>query len=250
MLDLVVVAAFDLQVFSWVFDVSRAKDVSEAVIARISNLYDNCLSIPVVNNDLGKPLINKKGNLRHGCPGSIGWFGIAIDPLIIYLSKMLLGIPICSLLTSGPSLVDGTPPQPTTEHYTVMGYADDIIPAVTTMAEFGLVDQAARLFGLSSRCSLHRDPLVGKCKVLQMGRWRNSLQQEDIGFPYLRLCDALSFVWVELTASWQSTRKLNHDELQTSVQNCINSWKSGKFMPLVSRPFSINTYCLSKVWFR
>ena len=45
--------------------------------------------------------------------------------------------------------MDGTPPQPITEHYTVMGYADDIKPAVTTMAEFGLVDQAARLFELS-----------------------------------------------------------------------------------------------------
>ena len=128
--------------------------------------------------------------------------------------------------------MDGTPPQPITEHYTVMGSADDIKPAVPTMAEFGLVDQAARLFELSSGCSLHRDPLVGKCKVLPLGRWRNSLQQEDIGYPYLKLCDSLSYVGVELTASWQSTRKLNN-ELQTIVQNCINSWKSGKCMPLV-----------------
>ena len=30
----------------------------------------------------------------------------------------------------------------------------------------------------------------------------------------------------------------------------VFSWKSGKHMPLVSRPFSINTYCLSKLWFR
>ena len=108
-----------------------------------------------------------------------------------------------------------------------MGYADDIKPAVTTMAEFALVDQAAKLFELSSGCVLHCDPLVGKCKVLPLGRWRNTLQQEDIAFPYLRLCDALSFVGVELTASWQSTRKINNDELQSKVQNCIGSWKSG-----------------------
>ena len=57
-------------------------------------------------------------------------------------------------------------------------------------------------------------------------------------------------VGVELTASWQSTRKLNNDDIQERVQKCIGSWKSGKFMPLVCRPHSINTYCLSKVWFR
>ena len=57
-------------------------------------------------------------------------------------------------------------------------------------------------------------------------------------------------VGVDLTASWQTTRKMNMDEIQTRVQRCISSWKSGKFLPLVSRPFSLNTYCSSKVWFR
>ena len=55
---------------------------------------------------------------------------------------------------------------------------------------------------------------------------------------------------MELTASWQSTRKINNDEVQERVQNCIAAWKSGIFLPLFSRPFSLNTYCMSKVWFR
>ena len=118
------------------------------------------------------------------------------------------------------------------------------------MAEFALVDKAAKLFELSSGCVLHRDPVVGKCKVLPLGRWRGTLQQEDLQFQYMKLCDTLSMVGVELMATWQSTRKVNNDELQKRVQTCIGSWKSGKFMPLVSRPFSINTYCTSKVWFR
>ena len=118
------------------------------------------------------------------------------------------------------------------------------------MSEFALVDNAAKMFELSSGCILHRDPVSGKCKVLPLGRWRRSLQQEDISFPYMKLCDSLSMVGVELTASWQTSRKLNNDELQKRVQSCIGSWKSGKFMPLVSRPFSLNTYCTSKVWFR
>ena len=154
----------------------------------------------------------------------MGWFSIdIIDPLLMYLDNRLTGIPICSLPTVGPSMACGTPPESIIERYTVRGYADDVKPAVTTMAEFSLVDHAAKLFELSSGCSLHRNPVKGKCKVLALGRWRRSLQQEDIPFPYLKLSDSLSMVGVELTASWQSTRKLNNDDLQARVQQCIGS---------------------------
>ena len=212
-LDLDFVAAFDLQVFSWVFAVLKAKGVSQDVISRIRNIYQNCVTIPVVNNIRGRPIQNRRENLRQGCPGSMGWFIVAIDPLLIYFARILTGIPICSLPSIGPSLVDGTPPTPVTEVYKVFGYADDVKPGVSSMSEFSLVDKAAKLFELSSGCALHRDPVSGKCKVLPLGRWRRSLQQEDITFPYMKLCDSLSMVGVELTASWVTTRKLNNDEL-------------------------------------
>ena len=57
-------------------------------------------------------------------------------------------------------------------------------------------------------------------------------------------------VGVELAANWQQTRKVNNNELVSRVKSTIGAWKSGKFLPLVCRPFSINSYCLSKVWFR
>ena len=250
LLDLDFVAAFDLQVFSWVFSVLRAKGVCEQVIARIKNIYKDCFTIPVVNNVRGSAIQNLRENLRQGCPGSMGWFSIAIDPLLLYLMKHLKGIPICSLPTSGPCLRDGTPPTEISEVYKVFGYADDVKPAVSSLSEFALVDESARLFELSSGCALHRDPIAGKCKVLPLGKWRTSLKQEDIGFPYMKLCETMSMVGVELSATWLNTRKINNDELQKRVQYCINSWKSGKFMPLISRPFSLNTYCSSKIWFR
>ena len=76
------------------------------------------------------------------------------------------------------------------------------------------------------------------------------MQQEDIGPSYLRISDSLAMVGVTLTASWQSTRKLKCDDLQARIQNTVGAWKSGKFMPFICRPFSLNTYALSKVWFR
>ena len=128
-------------------------------INRLKNIYQNSVTIPVVNNVRALPIQNRRENLRQGCPGSMGWFGVAIDPLLVYLTRILCGIQICSLPTLGPPLADGTPPAPLTEKYKVFGYADDVKPAVTTMQEFSLVDKAAKLFELSSGCILHRNPV-------------------------------------------------------------------------------------------
>ena len=228
----------------------RAKRVCEDVISRLSNIYSDCITIPVVNNIPGQPINNLRGSLRQGCPGSMGWFSIAIDPLLSLLERKLQGIPICSLPALGPLEENQVMLPPVEERYKVYGLADDVKASVACMAEFLVIEEAARLFELSSGNLLHRDAVRGKCKVLALGRWRNTLQQEDIGQPHFRLSDRLSMVGVELMASWQQTRKVNNDEILVRVKSTIGGWKSGKFMPLVCRPFSVNSYCLSKVWFR
>ena len=64
------------------------------------------------------------------------------------------------------------------------------------------------------------------------------------------LSDHLDMVGFELRATHTQTRKVNGDILQERVQNIVGAWKSGKFMPISQRPYSINTYCLSKVWYK
>ena len=142
-------AAFDYQVFSWVYKVLSSKGVSAQAILMLKNLYCDSITIPLVNNVFGKSLENIRGSLRQGDPGSMAWFSFAIDPLLLYLSKRLTGIPICQLPSSGPENRDGTPPEPVEEKYVVFGYADDVKPSVTTIEEFKLVDHAASLFGKS-----------------------------------------------------------------------------------------------------
>ena len=118
------------------------------------------------------------------------------------------------------------------------------------MAEFALVDRAAALFEQSSGNVLHRDPGKGKCNVLLLGRWRGTVTQEDIMLPHFQITNSLAFVGVQLQATWVQTRKENNDQLVSRVKDKLGSWKSRKFMPLVSRPFSVNSYGLSKLWFR
>ena len=114
----------------------------------------------------------------------MGWFSVAIDPLLKLLERKLQGIVICSLPVLGP--VEKDQPRLTSleERYTVYGLADDVKASVSCMAEFAVIEEAVHLFELSSGNLLHRDPVNGKCKVLALGRWRNTLQQEDIGHPH------------------------------------------------------------------
>ena len=87
---------------SWVFLVLERKGLSQAVICRLKNLYQENLSIIVVNNMEGKCVKNIRLSLRQGDIPSMYFFAYGIDPLISYLDKRLSGILITSLPVLGP----------------------------------------------------------------------------------------------------------------------------------------------------
>ena len=245
------VAAFDWLVLGWVWKVLKKLGVCDSAVRRVQSLYEDSITIVVVNNKLGRVMQDKRGSLRQGGCASMEWFCFGIDPLIRYLERRLQGIVITSLPIQGPVLQNQRMPlPPMEERFKLMAYCDDIKPSVTTMAEFITVDTACSLFERSSGCKLHRDPASGKCKFMALGRWRGVLEQEDIPLSYMELSNSLEMVGVELKATWSQTRKANGDIIQTRVNNIVNSWKSGKFMDLTSRPWSLNTYTLTKVWFK
>ena len=250
-LDTDYLAAFDYLVMHWVFQVLSRKGLSDSVISRLKNLYKDNTTIVVVNNVLGKSFTNHRWSLRQGDVPSMYWFAYGIDPLLDFLDKRLNGILIHSLPVHGPSPAGAADPLPPLEQrYKVVGYADDLKPAITSMQEFALVDTASALFEKSSGCKLHRDPKSGKCKFLPLGRWRGTLTQEDIPFPYMVLSEYLDMVGVELKATATQTRKANGDILQSRIKNTIGPWQAGKFMTLTQRPWSLNNYALSKLWYK
>ena len=55
---------------------------------------------------------------------------------------------------------------------------------------------------------------------------------------------------MELRSTFIQTRKVNGEQLQSKIKNTIGPWKAGRFMPITLRPFSANTYAMSKVWFK
>ena len=74
--------------------------------------------------------------------------------------------------------------------------------------------------------------------------------QEDIPCNYMTISDHLDMVGVELYAKWHQTRKINGDQICSNVKDIIKLWKTGKFMYLSLRSWSLNMYCFSKIWFK
>ena len=205
----------------------------------------------MINGVQGRKLQNRRLSLRQGDRPSGIWFCYGIDPLLTYLEKRLTGIILHSLPVAGPVEHGQVGPLPPLEQrYKVQGYLDDCKPAITTMAEFSLVDNACKLFEQSSGCRLHRDPSSNKCKMLALGRWKGTLEQEDIPLPYLRLTDHLDYLGVRLYANYNATRRENGEILKKKIKDRIGSWKAGKFLPLTKRAWSINSYCLPSLWYR
>ena len=242
-LDTDLIAAFDWLCLDWTYKVLERKGLDKEVIKRLQNLYSNSKSVVVVNNMQGKTVPNLRGSLRQGELPSMHLFSFT------YLEKRLKGIVVSSTPVQGPVPFLSPPLRPHEQRFKVIGYADDIKPAITTMDEFRLVDKAMLLFERASGCKLHRDPANKKCKFLPLARWRGTLAQEDIP-SYMTISDHLEMVGVELRATWSQTRKANGDIVQKRVADTVRLWKSGKFMNLSLRAFSMNIYCFSKIWFR
>ena len=235
-------AAFDYMVLTWVLKVLLAKGLDQEIINSILNIYGNNLTVVVVNNIQGSCFPNTRWSIRQGDRPSSLLFCYGLDPHLDWLENRLRGI---STYTS-----NFFSPSTSTENYKLMAYVDDVKPSVTSMQEFLLIDQGSALFEAASGCILHRDPASGKVKFLPLGRWRGTLTREDLPVKYIVMSEHLDMVGVKLMATFLHTRKVNCDDLQNKVKNVIGPWKGGKFMPLSQRSHSINTYCLSKIWFK
>ena len=245
------VAAFDFLVLSWVWRVLECKGVKAPTIRRLRTLYANGVTVPVVNNTPMSAINDMRGSLRQGGSGSMEWFAFGIDPLLIYLENNLSGILVSSIPLLGPVKEGEVFPLPHhEERFKAMAFCDDVKPAICNINEFLIADKGAALFEGAAGTKLHRDPLSNKCKFLPLGMWSSKLKKEDIPTPYMRLTDTLDMVGVQLCSSWSKTRRKNGDTLQQRINLVLGSWRSGKFMPLTLRPWSANTFALSKVWFR
>lgn len=178
-------------------------------------------------------------------------FAYGIDPHLDRLLEKLHGILLYSAPTLGPTLQDQAPLPPTEERYKVTGYADDCKPAITSMAEFKLVEHETRLFERASGSQLHCDLHQEKVKFLPLGRWRGQLTQEDLPMEcrYIKISDHLDMLGAELYVSFFKTKQNSGKKLVRKFSDVSGPWRM-RFMPLTQRPWSVNSYLLPKAYFR
>ena len=111
--------------------------MSSITIARLKILYADEITVPVINSSPRPAILDKRGALRQGGVGSMEWFSVGIDPLLIFLDQNLSGIPIVSLAVLGPPVENEEYPLPKLqERFKLMAYCDDVKPAITNINEF------------------------------------------------------------------------------------------------------------------
>ena len=55
---------------------------------------------------------------------------------------------------------------------------------------------------------------------------------------------------VKLCANYSNTKRINGEIMVEQVKKKMDAWKTGRFMPLVSRTWSVNSLVFSKLWFK
>ena len=157
-------------VLTWCLQVLKKKGLSENVIKRYENLYNDHVSLIVVNTIIGRSVRNIRLTIRQGDKFAMELFTFGMDPIITYLEKRLKGIVVHSLPVQGPMPLKtvtlppaplpqpnlpGLPPLPSPPEpeqsseiatmpplvtkYTLTAYCDDLKPAITDIYEFHLV---------------------------------------------------------------------------------------------------------------
>ena len=108
-LDTDLIAAFCNMVAIWCYKVMSCKGLSDTVISRYRNLYDDNYSIVVVNNLQGRCVKNIRQSIRQGDKFAMELFAFGMDPILGYLEACLQGILINSIPAAGP--LERLPPQ-------------------------------------------------------------------------------------------------------------------------------------------
>ena len=81
-------------VLTWVLKVLEAKGLDEIVIKRRKSLYEDHLTVVVVNNIHGKCYPNNRWSIRQGDRPISILFCWGLDPHLDWLEVRLKGIPI------------------------------------------------------------------------------------------------------------------------------------------------------------
>ena len=202
-------AAFDNLCLNFCFKVMKKKGISQIFVDRLKRLYKNGVTRVCVNDKVGDPIQNIYQSLRQGDITSMLLFVLSMEPLLKSLKRMLKGIVISKVRVQGPLPKGMKKPLYLEEVYKIIGYADDLKIAIRSLEDLIMAVRQCTKMEMASGVKLHRSTTKGKCRLLTVGTWRESLTQNDIPFDFIKLTDNLNLLGVSLCATYRLTREKN-----------------------------------------
>ena len=221
-------------VTTWYYLVMLKKGLSQDVIDRYKNLYEDNFSIVIVNGSQGRCVQNILQSIRQGDKFAMELFSFGIDPMLGYLARRLLGIPGCTRPSPSPCSTSSSPSLPSCSSHTSSPPASTrytrFPSSSPTSQSHSFQSQQKKSPGTSSPQNqvhpvrLLRQPATTKMhrtadsqmgKFLALGKWKTTLTQAMTRHNFFTLSDHLDFLAVVLKSTFTATRKTNGEILQS-----------------------------------
>ena len=195
----------------WVCLVLLAKDMTQNLNC-FKDLYKDVDTTVVVNIQLGRWIMLKR-SIGQGHKPSSFLFYYGVDPL----DNQLKGITIYSLPQFGPL-------NQTSNYFNARVCHASLRIHYVWKINWGHITQKSRIEKMQDT------------STMRMKR----LTQNEIAISYLTKSDHLDMLGFIVHSTYTQTRTANGDVVRDKTKKKMGPWKSGKFMLLTDRPWSIN----------
>ena len=164
-------------------------------------------------------------SIRQGDPLAMLLYIIYIEPLLLYLERVLVGIRVARI----PQCIEA--------------YCDDVNILTNRMSDFLVLDEAVRKFEAVSGAILSREK---KCKVLGFGTWKN---EERWPLDYIKSVKEIKIFGIFVMDSYRGMIKKNWEFRFEKFQNIVKSWSPRILDTLNQRVEVLKMFALSRVYY-
>ena len=164
-------------------------------------------------------------SIRQGDPLAMILYIIYIEPLLLYLERVLVGVQIAAV------------------RQTLEAYCDDLNIITNNEADFVKIDETIVKFEKMSGALLSRDK---KCKVIGFGNWRD---REVWPLKWLRTENEIKIFGIFISDSYREIIKKNWDFRFSKFSAVVNSWAPRVLDTLQQRVEVVRLFALSRVFY-
>ena len=164
-------------------------------------------------------------SIRQGDPLAMILYIIYIEPLLLYLEKVLVGLRVAGITQC------------------IEAYCDDVNILTNRMSDFLIVDEAIRKFEDISGAILSREK---KSKVIGFGTWKN---KTDWPLAYLKTVKEMKIFGIFVMDSYRSIVARNWEFRFQKFQDVVRSWSPRILETLAQRVEILKMFALARVYY-